>query len=112
METREITRFSELISQKLVELREEILEAADGTKTVELDQQSIGRLSRMDAIQQQAMAIALEKRREAEIFKLTQALARIDEGEYGYCEDCGDDIPTKRLEINLSSTRCVSCMTA
>ncbi len=85
--------------------------ASDSTKTVELDQQSIGRLSRMDALQQQAMAIALEKRRETEIIRLNQALARIDEGEYGYCEDCGDDIPTKRLEINLSSTRCISCMT-
>ena len=65
----------------------------------------------MDALQQQAMAIALEKRRETEIIRLNQALERIDEGEYGYCEDCGDDIPTKRLEINLSSTRCISCMT-
>mgnify|MGYP001587852425 CR=1 FL=1 len=100
-----------MISLKLAELKEEILVASDSTKTVELDQQSIGRLSRMDALQQQAMAIALEKRRETEIIRLNQALARIDEGEYGYCEDCGDDIPTKRLEINLSSTRCISCMT-
>lgn len=109
LETADISTFRELISQKLVQLREEILDAADATKTVELDQQAIGRLSRMDALQQQAMAIALEKRREIEITRLQQALARMDEDEFGYCEDCGEDIAIKRLEIDPATTRCISC---
>ncbi len=109
METADISRFRELISQKLIQLREKILSAADSTKTVELDQQSVGRLSRMDALQQQAMAIALEKRREIEITRLQNALSRIAEDEFGYCEECGENIPPKRLEIDPATTRCVSC---
>lgn len=111
LEAAEISRFRELISQKLLELKEEILEATEATKIVELDQQSIGRLSRMDALQQQAMAIALENRREVEIHRLTQALGRIEDSDYGYCDDCGESIPSKRLEIDLACTRCVSCAT-
>ena len=63
----------------------------------------------MDALQQQAMAIAFEKRRETEVSRLKNALARIDGGEYGYCEDCGEDIPPKRLEIDPASMLCVGC---
>ena len=110
MENSDISSIRELISQRLAKLREEILGATDTTKTVELDQQSVGRLSRMDALQQQAMAIALEKRRENEVSRLTLALSRIDEGEFGYCDDCGDDIPLKRLKIDPAATRCVSCV--
>lgn len=109
MEAQQISRFRELISQKLAELKDEILEAESGKKIVELDQQAIGRLSRMDALQQQAMAMALENRREVEILRLKQALVRIGEDEFGYCEDCGEDIPIKRIEVDLACTRCISC---
>lgn len=109
MEASEISRFQDLISQKMAELREEILEATDGTRTVELDQQSVGRLSRMDAMQHQAMAIALENRRKVEILRLETAQKRMTEGEFGYCEECGDEIPDKRLEIDPATTRCIKC---
>jgi DnaK suppressor protein len=109
LEASENSRFQNLISQKLTELKEEILNAADGTRTVELDQQSVGRLSRMDAMQHQAMAIALENRRRVEVSRLQAAKTRIDEDEFGYCEECGEDIPTKRLEIDPATTRCVNC---
>ena len=76
---------------------------------VELDQQSVGRLSRMDALQNQAMALAQQTRRDLQVLRLTAALARIDEGEYGFCEDCGEAIMLKRLELDPSVTRCISC---
>ena len=41
--------------------------------------------------------------------RLRQALTRLDEDEYGYCEGCGEDIPLKRLELDLAATQCVSC---
>lgn len=83
---------------------------ADSRDTVVLDQQSVGRLSRLDALQQQAMAKATLRKRAAELKALRAALARIDAEDYGYCEDCGDEIPPKRLELNLTATRCVSCL--
>lgn len=105
----EISRFRALILQRIGEIEEEILQASDAKRTVELDQQKVGRLSRMDAIQQQAMAIASEQRRSVELDRLRAALIRMTDDEYGYCEDCGEPIAPKRLEIDLASTRCISC---
>ena len=82
---------------------------ADDRRTVELDQQSVGRLSRMDALQRQAMAAAQSRRRGAERQRIHAALDRIDEGEFGYCEDCGEEIAPKRLDLDPTVTRCISC---
>ena len=80
-----------------------------GQATVELDQQAVGRLSRMDALQNQAMARATGARRKTERARLQAALARLDEGEFGYCEDCGEEIAPGRLRLDPAATRCVSC---
>lgn len=77
--------------------------------TVTLDQQSVGRLSRMDAMQSQAMAQATERQRSAEISRITAALHRIDEDEYGLCMECGDEISAKRLEADPSAAFCIKC---
>ena len=81
----------------------------DERRPVELDQQSVGRLSRMDAMQAQAMAQAVEGRRRRRQAQIVAALKRLDEGEYGYCVVCGEDIPAKRLEVDLTAARCVDC---
>jgi len=85
---------------------------ADAQKTVELDQQSVGRLSRMDALQNQAMAKATGARRSAQRVRIHAALERIDEGAFGYCEDCGEEIPKGRLEMDPCAPKCVSCASA
>jgi len=82
---------------------------ADNRSPVQLDQQSVGRLSRMDALQVQAMAQAEEGRRQQRLRLIDAALKRIDEGEYGYCISCGDDIPEKRLAFDPAAARCVDC---
>jgi DnaK suppressor protein len=82
---------------------------ADSRDTVELQQDSVGRLSRMDAMQQQAMAQATERRREAESARISAALKRLDEGEWGYCLSCGDEIAAKRLGHDPSVTNCIKC---
>ena len=82
---------------------------AEGKRTVELDQQAVGRLSRMDAMQAQAMARATATRREARMRRINAALARLDEGEYGFCTDCGDDIARARLDIDPAVALCLSC---
>lgn len=83
--------------------------SAESRGAVTLDQQSVGRLSRMDAMQQQAMAQATERQRTAELRRIEEALKRLDEGEYGYCEGCGEEIPAKRLEIDPAAAVCVRC---
>lgn len=97
----------------LVELREELraqdAETADQRAPVELDQQSVGRLSRMDALQVQAMAQETSRRRAAQLRRIAAALARIDEGEFGFCIECGDEIPERRLELDPAVPLCVGC---
>ena len=84
-------------------------EAASWSDTVELDQQSVGRLSRMDAMQQQEMAQAEARRRISDLARIDIALKRIDEDEYGWCAECGDPIAYKRLEIDPAAALCVTC---
>jgi DnaK suppressor protein len=81
----------------------------EGRAPVELDQQSVGRLSRMDAMQQQSMDVAREERRRQRLAVLGAALRRLDADEYGYCLACGEDILPRRLEIDPAVTLCVSC---
>ena len=78
-------------------------------KAVALDQQSVGRLSRMDAMQQQAMAQATQRRRQAEATQIKAALIRIEKDEFGYCENCGIEIDPRRLDVKPTVTTCVSC---
>lgn len=82
---------------------------ADARATVALDQTNVGRLSRMDALQSQAMAQATERQRAAEIARIDAALQRIEDDEYGACVECGEEIPDKRLEIDPAASHCVRC---
>jgi DnaK suppressor protein len=83
--------------------------SADSRNAVELDQTSVGRLSRMDAMQQQAMALATERRRAASLARIDAALARIDSGAYGWCTRCGEPVPPGRLHLDPATPTCVAC---
>ena len=83
--------------------------ASNAAAPVELDQQVQGRLSRMDALQVQEMAKAIIERRRLEITKIDATFSRMDEGEFGFCVMCGDDIPEKRLELDPTIAVCVEC---
>lgn len=109
MNASDMRRFERLIRERLAVLGDQSELGRDGQAVVQLDQQSVGRLSRMDALQNQAMAKAQQARRDVETAGLKAALARLAEGEYGDCEECGEPIPARRLELNLTATRCVSC---
>lgn len=97
----------------LLSKRGELIDAsklgAGGRGTVALDQQSVGRVSRVDALQQQAMSQAQERQRQHDLVRIEQALKRLEDGDYGYCVDCGEPIPTKRLDIDPATALCVSC---
>ena len=97
--------------QRLIEMREEILSlmqtGGDETAPVQLDQTSVGRLSRMDALQRQAMAQETERRRHNDLRRIEAALKRIENGEYGYCVNTGDPIPRARLELDPAAATTV-----
>jgi DnaK suppressor protein len=109
MNSIELERFRNILEGMKAELAKHSEETAEKRKPVELDQQSVGRLSRQDALQQQAMANAQEARRGMSIRKIDAALKRIDEQEYGWCAACGEEIALKRLEIDPTATYCAPC---
>lgn len=102
--------------KRLQQLREEITTPADtrnqSTVTVKLDQSSVGRLSRMGALQQQAMAQSCQQRAQATLQRAEAALKRLDDGSFGYCFDCDEAIATRRVEFDPTATRCVQCAEA
>ncbi len=93
--------------------RDELVQYLEGlaqdSGPVILDQQLQGRLSRMDAMQQQAMSEAGERQARLHIVKIKRALLAIDQDEYGYCSDCDGDIGYGRLTARPEATLCVQC---
>ena len=98
---------------RLLALRAELESTAatadQSAAVVELDQSKVGRLSRMDALQAQAMAKASSNRRQAMLVKITAALQRIDDGDYGLCRECDEAINPKRLEFDPTAVYCIEC---
>ncbi|MFN6980331.1 MAG: TraR/DksA family transcriptional regulator [Brevundimonas sp.] len=98
-----------VLTARLAELQELDDLSGESRKPVELDQQSVGRLSRVDAMQQQAMAFASQGRRQHDIRLITQALIRLETDDYGWCGACGEAIALARLRLDPTLAQCVDC---
>jgi len=103
------SRYRAKIDAEIAELHALSDASRDARAPVELDQQSVGRLSRMDAMQQQSMDLAREERRRTRLAILAAALRRMDDGDYGYCLACGKGISAARLDVDPAVTLCVEC---
>jgi DnaK suppressor protein len=97
-----------IIDNQIQSVEEEIKELIELTKPVSLDA-SIGRLSRMDAINNKAInEMALRDKKQI-LNRLKRAKERSEEGDLGECLKCGSEIPFGRLKIMPYTTRCVKC---
>ncbi|NCN84269.1 MAG: TraR/DksA family transcriptional regulator [Sphingomonadales bacterium] len=105
----QIDHFKQKLHERQAQLKALDAQAANWRGPVELDQQSVGRLSRMDAMQQQEMAQAEARRRVSDLARIEMARVRIAEGEYGWCAECGEPIGHKRLEIDPAAPLCIGC---
>jgi DnaK suppressor protein len=98
--------------QRLLDLRrtstDDLARAVQSARPVDLDQ-PIGRLSRMDAIQQQSMAAAHRQRLVQRLDRIASALGRIEAGTYGDCLRCGEPIDERRLAAQPEATLCRAC---
>jgi DnaK suppressor protein len=101
--------FKQLLIAKQHELIATKKAAEESTQTVVLDQSSVGRLSRIDAMQSQAMALESKRRREIQLTRIRAALQRLDNGEYGYCAVCEGEIDQRRLRVDPANPFCVNC---
>ena len=109
MDVKTIIKFRERLNQEAAELRASDTATQEDRAPVELDQTSVGRLSRMDAMQQQEMAAAQSRRRSGRLKAIELAFKRMDEDEFGWCQDCGEKIPLGRLELDPCAASCVDC---
>lgn len=98
----------QLLAQQ--QLLENLAATADAaTETVELDQTRVGRVSRMDALQQQAMSQETMRRRQLELQRIKSALQRLDNYDFGYCTHCEEPISPQRLAIDPTVLLCIQC---
>jgi DnaK suppressor protein len=105
----DVAHFRSVLQARRAVLQQDAELGEQASATVELDQSRVGRLSRMDAMQGQAMSQETQRRRELELRQISAAMQRIDRGEYGYCIDCDEPIAEARLEVDPSTSRCIVC---
>ena len=103
-----IEHFRERLQELAGEINADLAANKDDSGIVQLDT-SIGRLSRMDAIQNQQMALELRRRRENQLLRIENAFKRMDQGRYGICGKCRKPIDEARLEVFPDVVTCISC---
>ena len=105
----DLQRFKLLLLKQKAELLKAGETGQQAEQVVELDQTRVGRLSRMDALQAQAMSLETGRRRRMHITEIDVAIERISTGDYGECCECGEDINPRRLEADPSASLCIKC---
>ncbi len=108
MTPEKLESYSQRIHSLYNEIQEDLQQENEGVKVVELDT-SIGRLSRMDAMQDQQMALELRRRKEQQLIRLESAMARIKKGTFGACARCRKPIHEERLDIQPDAILCIEC---
>ena len=97
------------LARQLARLEKSMKLSDQAAQTVELDQTAVGRLSRMDSLQNQSMAKNLAERERTKLALLLKAVERMQEGTYGICTECGAEVAYGRLVIFPETPTCAAC---
>lgn len=104
------------LHRELLLEREKLENQLDETKIqsepVALDQQSVGRVSRIDAIAQQQMAISNRQQNTSRLNRINLALVALKNNEYGFCKKCEEPIGYARLRARPDTPLCIGCQSA
>ncbi|HEX2090878.1 MAG TPA: hypothetical protein VHG28_00695 [Longimicrobiaceae bacterium] len=95
--------------RSLSRLERSIKISGEAARPGDLEQDTVGRLSRIDAIQNQGLTQSLHARERQQLASVLEALRRIEEGCYGACVACGGSIPFERLTIFPETRNCTAC---
>ncbi|MCU7837041.1 MAG: TraR/DksA family transcriptional regulator [gamma proteobacterium symbiont of Taylorina sp.] len=109
MDEGKLEQIRQLLLKIKVDLQEQEKNFKEDANPVELDQTKVGRISRMDAMQIQQMALDASRRRQLQLVKADSALKRIESSDYGYCLSCDEEIDIRRLMVDPSNTLCIIC---
>jgi DnaK suppressor protein len=98
------------LDRQLERLRRSMKLTDEAMRTVELDQTAVGRLSRIDSLQNQSLSKGLHEREVARLGQILGALERVEKGTYGACTTCGGPIPFERLFVFPEAPECAGCV--
>ncbi len=105
----QIAEFRDELERQLAKLEKSMTVTDEALKTVELDQGAVGRLSRMDSLQNQSLAKELRERESVRLALIQEALRRLDAGTFGVCTACGEQVAAERLFVFPESGTCAPC---
>lgn len=105
-----LEKFKNALLARRSEIEQLNSDSKGAADTVALDQSTVGRLSRMDAMQAQQMAQETARRRKQQLQQIESALGRIEADDYGDCYKCGEPIEEARLKFDPAGTRCINCV--
>ena len=109
LSTTELATLRERLVELVAEIENSLGASAGSVAPVVLDQSSVGRLSRMDAMQQQAMAKATRRQAQLRLSQCQVALSAFDRDEYGLCRKCEEPIGCRRLTAKPEAPFCLEC---
>ena len=99
----------EALVRALAKLERSMRTTDEALKPVKLDQTAVGRLSRIDSLQNQGLTRNLRGREQAKLGQIATAFQRMEAGSYGVCVECGGEIPFARLEVFPETPTCTAC---
>jgi DnaK suppressor protein len=105
----QLEELSAELNRQLKKLQRSMRTTSRVMKPVQLDQSSVGRLSRMDNLQTQGLTAGLQAREEARLGQITEALKRLEDGTFGLCVVCRAPIAFERLMVFPEAPNCVNC---
>lgn len=105
----QLTELRAELERQLGRLKRSMRVSDEALRPVELDQTAVGRLSRMDSLQNQSMTRNLHQREQVKLAHIHQALDRLDGGSYGLCVECGAEVPFERLFVFPEAPTCQAC---
>ncbi|MFT4861469.1 MAG: DnaK suppressor protein [Pseudohongiellaceae bacterium] len=105
----EKTQLKTQLQQMVFELEQQIGLSENSTTVVTLDQSAVGRVSRVDALQQQSMALSLQRSAQQNLRQVKVALGSIERDCFGYCQHCDEPIAFARLQIQPATRFCLKC---
>lgn len=108
----QIDGLTALLDRTLRKLERSMRTTEEALRPVALDQTAVGRLSRIDALQNQGLTRNLQEREQAKLGQVITAFQRIEDGTYGICVTCGGAIPFERLDVVPETPTCTPCSEA
>lgn len=108
----QIAQVRDELLRTLAKLERSMKATDEAMRPVKLDQTAVGRLSRIDSLQNQGLTKNLQEREQAKLALVVEALRKIEEGRFGVCDHCGEPIEFERLLVFPETKSCAGCAAA